>query len=82
MQSTFSSADNPESDQFGPAVQSLSKMRGGVVKLSERGEAGLNSAANYYDQVLSHHPTEATFVVILLDRGSQIIWGARWVKDN
>merc|ERR1719309_247568 len=49
IQSTFSSEDHPA--DISASVSALSKMRSGVVKLTERGEAGLNSAANYYDQI-------------------------------
>lgn len=43
LQSTFSSADQPA--DVAASVAALSKMRTGVVKLAERGEAGLNSAS-------------------------------------
>jgi len=51
IQATFGASDTPE--DIGASLASLHKMRQGVVKLTERGESGLISTSNYYDQVVA-----------------------------
>jgi len=49
IQATFGSSDTPE--DIAESLLTLQKMRQGVVKLTERGESGLNSTSNYLDQI-------------------------------